>query len=250
MLDLVLQRENSRVSPPGPDYDRADLPPSQLPLRESPPDSARLDFLYVSCTRGCFRDAAFIHPENPLRVWVWVAYRPFHIRHGFINAEEVPLVAESALAPGYDVRLFVTRRQGPELSDGAFAIDRTYRFQSDYMIRETSSRCGPGYATQTEPQPCDVFVHDFPDGLPPGRYDFWVEWHAPCADWAGAEICPSPTRVLSLFNATVDSPFYHDDFTPGDDPGVGGEFRGDRRLAPTGPPPWPFDPWDHADPLS
>jgi hypothetical protein len=246
MLDYVLQRENSRVEPPGRNYVLADLPPSELTVRHRPPDSTRLDFLYVSCTRGCFRDAAFVHPELPLRTGVTLAYRPFHIRHGFINPEETPLPTGSAFEPpGYDLRVFVTRRAGPELRDGSYPIDQTYRFHVDYLIREDSSRCGPDYATQAEPQPCDLFVHDFPDGLPPGRYDFWVEWHAPCAAWVGAEICPSPTQPVSLFAATVDSPVYHDTFTPNDDPGVGWQFRGA-----TGSPAWPFDPWDHADPLS
>ena len=53
-------------------------------------------------------------------------------------------------------------------------------------------------------------VHDFPEGLPEGRYDLWVTWEAPCRYWqdiAFTEGCEDPDEVLSLFSAGVNSPF-------------------------------------------
>jgi hypothetical protein len=72
-------------------------------------------------------------------------------------------------------------------------------------------KCGPGYWDQTDPQPCEWFVHDFPDGLPPGRYEIWVEWQAPCAAWLGlglADVCGDPDEVTGLFATSVNMPFY------------------------------------------
>ena len=103
-------------------------------------------------------------------------------------------------------------------------MDQTYRFTSDYLVRELSDGCGPGFLEQTEPLPCDEFVHEFPEGLPPGRYDIWVEWRAPCSAWTIADVCDEPNNPLALFVREVDFEFFHDDFRPDD-----GQ--------------WPFDPW-------
>jgi hypothetical protein len=238
MLDFVLQQLNSEIDPPGLDYELADSPIA-LPVVESPPDTGRLDFLQKFCVREatCNRDAQFVHPKLPLAgPGFWLAGRPFHIRHGFVNESVDPLVGATP-GDGYDLRVFVTRREGPELRDGAFPLDQTYRFHPDYLVREISDRCGPGYETQIGPLPCDVFVHEFSDGLPPGRYDFWVEWHAPCSVWVETAVCPAVGKVLSLYNSNVNTAFFHDDFTPLDDDygeGIG----------------WPADPWDYAEPLS
>jgi hypothetical protein len=102
-------------------------------------------------------------------------------------------------------------------------------------VRETAERCGPGYVRQTEPLPCDVFVFEFRDGLPPGRYDFWVEWHAPCSEWVEADVCPLAGQVLSLYSSNVNMAFFSDEYTPFDDDYA---FVG-----------WPADPWDYASPL-
>ena len=237
LLGFVLQQVNTEIDLPGTDYENADIR-SSMPVLDGPPATPRLDFLYDFCSgQVCNRDAQFVHPELPLIGGAVLAYQPFHIRHGFVNVEEAPIVPSSTIGPGYDVRVFVTRRHGPELGDGIFEIDQPYLFHADYMIRERSERCGPAYATQTEPQPCDVFVHEFPEGLPPGRYDIWVQWWAPCSEWVVADACPSPSQLVSLFNSNINHPFHHDDFTPADDP------RG------RGFPPWPYDPWQSADEL-
>lgn len=55
----------------------------------------------------------------------------------------------------------VLRRRQPGVYPGCG------RYGSDTMIHVTEDRCGPDYQRQTEPQPCDLFVHDFPNGLPP-----------------------------------------------------------------------------------
>ena len=115
--------------------------------------------------------------------------------------------------------------------EGLFEIGRTYRFTSDYLVRETAERCGPRYQSQIEPQPCDLFVHEFPDGLPPGRYHFWIEWRAPCSAWAIADVCDDPDQPLSLFASQASMPFFHDGFTPQDESVVATDIY------------WPFDPW-------
>ncbi|MFQ5966561.1 MAG: hypothetical protein ACE5MI_02995 [Acidimicrobiia bacterium] len=163
-----------------------------------------------------------VHPELEEITGVWLAHEPFHIRQGFVNGEEAPL--GSGIPPDFDVEVYVTRRQGPPLADGPFELDQTYRFTSDYLVRVASDSCGPGFREQTEPLPCDEFVHEFPDGLPPGRYDIWVEWRAPCSAWTAADVCDDPDSSLTLFARAVDFEFFHDDFRPDDAE-------------------WPFDPW-------
>ena len=236
VLDNASFLENSAASPPGRDFVRADQRNIPLPVEDSAPASARMDFLTEVCftssdeVESCRRDADFIRGREPSSTNVWLAYEPFHVRHGFVNDSDSPL--GSSFPPDFDIELFITRTDGPPLENAVFEVGRTHRFTSDYLIREATNRCGPGYRTLTQPQPCDLFVHDFPDGLPPGRYTFWVEWRAPCSGWTIADVCDDPDTVLSLFASQANTPFFHDDFTPEDDSaalfgGVG----------------WPFDPW-------
>jgi hypothetical protein len=99
--------------------------------------------------------------------------------------------------------LYVTR-----LGEGG--DQATYRFTSDYVLRGTSDRCGPTYETQTGPATCEWFVHDFPDGLPEGRYAIWAVWEAPCRAWidmALADACKDPDEVISLFSSGFDAPY-------------------------------------------
>ncbi len=59
-------------------------------------------------------------------------------------------------------------------------------------------------------QTCEWFVHDFPDGLPPGRYDIWAMWLAPCRAWQDlglSETCDDPALVTSMFAGSVNMPF-------------------------------------------
>jgi type II secretory pathway pseudopilin PulG len=233
----------SSAAPAGTNFvrDKRNIP---LAVNESPPPTPRLFFLDCggfndSESPGCFQTARFLHPTEPIWVGVWHAYEPFHIRHGFVNDEEEPLGA--AFPPDFDLLVYITRRQGPELAESAFIIGQTYRFTAEYLVRVTSDRCGPGWRTQTEPQPCDQFVHEFDQGLPPGAYDIWVEWWAPCSAWTTGAVCPDEDPQYRLFAAEgIEQPFYHNDFTPNDHattfPDV--SFFGD--LA------WPFDLWGSA----
>ena len=78
------------------------------------------------------------------------------------------------------------------------------------MPRGTSDQCGPTYRTQTGPETCEWFVHDFPEGLPAGRFAIWAVWEAPCRAWVGlgiAESCVVPNRVVSLFSSGFDAPY-------------------------------------------
>lgn len=163
-----------------------------------PPDDERLDFLFELCPEHCFRDAHWIDPGNPLMgAGAWTAGRPFHVREGFPNDGPEPL------GEGFDVVLYVTRLDGAR-------DEPTYRYTSDYVLRGTSDRCGPGYRTQAGPVTCEWFVHDFPDGLSEGRFAIWALWEAPCRAWIDlglADSCGSPHRVLSLFSSGFDAPY-------------------------------------------
>lgn len=233
LIDYVRQRDVTAI----PDVTGALIGDSSQATMSSsggPPDSARLDFLQENCDEvdalfnplDCFRDASFVHPELPLRTWVWHAHEPFHIRHGFAADASAETPARDAT-----VRVYIRRDEGPELEDQSFSIGRWYRFSADNVIRETADRCGPGYQFQLEQQLCDTYVHDFPDGLPPGRYTFFVEWRAPCKYWVAADVCDRPDQTLSMFDSQLQSPFLHDDYT------ADGIF------------PWPRDLWEDADPI-
>ena len=161
------------------------------------PGVDRLDFLFEFCTPECSRDAHWMDPDNPsLGSGVWTAGRPFHVREGFINNREEPL------GDGFDVVLYVTRDGDP---DGS-----TYRYTSDYVLRGVSDRCGPTYASQTGPETCEWFVHDFPKGLPEGRFAILAVWEAPCRAWLDLDLtdsCRDPDQVMSLFWSGVDAPY-------------------------------------------
>ncbi len=160
------------------------------------PNADRLDFLFEG--PGCYRDAHWIDPANPGHgSGPWVAGRPFHVREGFINDGVQPL------PDGFDVVLYVTQMETGR-------DEPTYRYTSDLVLRGTTDRCGPTYRTQTKPATCEWFVHDFPDGLPEGRFAIWAMWEAPCRAWIDLGLtdgCPDPNKVVSLFSSGFDSPF-------------------------------------------
>jgi hypothetical protein len=196
--------------------------PDTLPLGTitSLPESERLDFLATTCgSDSCYRDAEMIREtveytddgievdfaERPSAgIGAWTAGKPFHVFHGFVNEGDEPL------APGHEVVLFVTRVMGPDLADGSYAIGQTYRFQADYVLRGTVNECGPTYRDQGYPVTCEWSVHDFPEGLPEGRYDIWAAWFAPCSTWESLGLldrCDDPTAVTSEFGGGVNMPF-------------------------------------------
>ncbi len=162
------------------------------------PNGDRLDFLH-EFEGGCFRDAVWIDPLNPtMGSGVWTAGRPFHVREGFINNDPAPL------GEGFAVVLYVAR-----LGDGD---GRTYRYTADYVLRGASDRCGPTYRTQSATETCEWFVHDFPDGLPEGRFAIWAVWEAPCRAWVElgmADSCADPDAAISLFASGFDAPYDH-----------------------------------------
>lgn len=157
-----------------------------------PPNADRLDFLFEL---GAYRDAHWLDPQDPnLGSGGWTAGRPFHVREGFVNDGHEPL------GSGFDVILYVT-----QVPDGA-----TYRYTSDYVLKGMSDRCGPTYESQEGPETCEWFVHDFPDGLPEGRFAIWAMWEAPCRAWIEfgfASECRDPDEVISLFSSGFDAPF-------------------------------------------
>jgi hypothetical protein len=161
------------------------------------PNADRLDFLFELCRPECFRDAHWLDPANGrLGSGTWTAGRPFHVREGFVNEADEPL------GEGFDVVLYVTR-----VGD---LREPTYRFTSDYVLRGTTDRCGPAYETQAGPATCEWFVHDFPHGLPEGRFAIWAVWEAPCRAWTYlglTEACDDPDEVVSYFSSGFDAPY-------------------------------------------
>jgi len=174
------------------------------------PGEDYLDFLFEECdwpgVEGCFRDAHFMSSDYPPQgSGEWVAGRPFHVRHGFINNGNQPL------GDGFNVVIYVTPMDDAPSEFGGMPVGATVRYTSDYVLQGTSDQCGPTYKSQTELVTCEWFVHDFPDGLPEGRYALWAVWEAPC--WAWVELgftdtCGDPDEVMSLFSSGVDSPIY------------------------------------------
>jgi type II secretory pathway pseudopilin PulG len=221
LIDLLAQTALAGIVAPGPDVPSGDAPAATT-LQAAAPATPRLDFLLEICSgTTCFRDAQIVYPDGR-KTSGWRAYEPFHIRHGFVHGDQL-LPPDGPDYPGYDLRVFVTRRAGPPLADGSFPIDQTLRFHTDYRVREISEECGTAFALgeRTGPQPCEMFVHEFPDGLPPGRYDFWVEWRAPCRAWLGdQEVCRGLTVPLDLVVSQVNMAFLGDGYTLRDDEAV------------------------------
>ena len=169
------------------------------------PDSSYLNFLSEVCFDAdeCFRDAVLTDQKSldgePVE---WEADQPFHIRHGFVNNNEEPL------GEGFDLVLYVFPMDVPG-EEGGMTTGPTSRYTSDYVLRSSSDQCGPTYRTQTGPETCEWFVHDFPDGLSEGRFALWAVWEAPCSAWLDlgfTDSCGDPIEVVSLFSSGVDSP--------------------------------------------
>ncbi len=191
-----------------------------LPLGEANqlPGNLYLDFLTEFCYESyCFRDAVMrnIDDSGPAPDPASDP-APFVVRHGFPNSGEEPL------GEGYGIDVYITRRYGPVLEDGVFEVGQTYKFTSDYVIRGTADECGPTYRDQSGPVECEWFVHDFAEGLPDGRYDLWAVWRAPCIYWLDlgyTDSCSDPSEVVSMFSASVNSPFGIESYgSDGDDP--------------------------------
>lgn len=170
--------------------------PAPLGAVATEPDSIRLDFLFEFCRLGCFRDGHWIDPEDPTRgSGPWTADLPFYVREGF------PTDGQHPLGDDFDLVLYATRIDEPS---------PTYRYEADYRLLGTSERCGPIYRTQQEAVPCEWFVHDFPDGLPEGRWALWAFWEAPCRAWLDygfTAACDDPNAISSRFSSGFDSPF-------------------------------------------
>jgi hypothetical protein len=195
---------------PFPDVDAAvpgDDGTGPLPLGviSTLPDTVRLDFLFELCwTPNCFRDAHFIDPSGSgLGAGAFDPDTPFYVREGF------PVTGDEPLGEGFEVVLYVTRFDIiPEFGDPPTGA--TVRYTADYVVRGETDACGPSYEQQTAVVTCEWFVHEFSDGLPPGRHAIWAVWEAPC--WAWVEYgftdgCTDPDEVLSLFNSGFDAPF-------------------------------------------
>jgi hypothetical protein len=211
--------DESRSAPtrstPVPDFEGAvagddGVGPLPLGAVNELPGEDYLDFLFEECNwpgvEGCFRDAQFMGSDNPSPgSEEWLAGRPFHVRHGFINNSDQPL------GDGFDVVVYITPMDDAPSEFGGVPTGATVRYTSDYVLQGTSDQCGPTYKSQTEPVTCEWFVHDFPDGLPEGRYALWAVWEAPCWAWVDlgfTDTCSDPNAVMSLFSSGVDSPIY------------------------------------------
>lgn len=182
--------------------------PLPLGTITSLPDWSRVDFLLTHCPPGfdgCYRDYTWIHPPDvPHTPEPSLAGRPFYVRHGFPNEGAEPL------GPGFDVVLYAMPMVDLASDSGGEQIGPTRRYTSDYVIRGTTDGCGPTYRSQNEPVSCEWFVHEFPDGLPYGRWALWADWEGPCHAWIDIgflEQCADPHAVISLFSSGGDNPF-------------------------------------------
>ena len=205
------------VAPPGDNAIALDAGVPRLALgeRTDVPATPRWDFLVTFCDDwGCSRDAQFVEPVGDGGATArWLADEPFHIRHGFVNENSEPL------SDAFDLEVFVTRQEGPDLA-GSYELGQTHRSSTDYVLQVTTDKCGPGYWEQTEASTCEQLVHEFPDGLPPGRYDIWVGWSAPCSAWQDlgfVDTCSDPEQVSVNFSSAVNSPVLGIDYTEGED---------------------------------
>lgn len=196
---------------PLPDIEDVSIGDTPLPLGtlDELPDNEQLDFLFELCPDaseeqllngdGCFRDAHFLDPNDPsVGSGRFPAGRPFHIREGFVNDGSDPLGA------GFDVAIYAF-----EMDDGE-TVGLTSRYTSDYILRGETDACGPTYESQVGTVSCEWFVHNFPNGLPAGRWAIWAMWEAPCSTWSDLGLagdCADPDQVISLFSSGVDSPF-------------------------------------------
>ena len=228
--EVTASRSVATSGTPLPDIANAVLaddggPPLPLGAVNTLPNEDRLNFLFEFCFDGCWRDAHFMDPENPdVGSGPWPTDRPFHVRHGFVNEGSEPLGA------GFDVALYVfsidesfeetepdaidesfeETEPGRSTEDGAVAATQTSRYTSDFVLRGEAEHCGPTYKSQTGPVTCEWFVHDFPEGLPQGRWAIWAVWEAPCSAWVDyglTESCANPNEIVSFFSSGVDSPF-------------------------------------------
>ncbi len=172
------------------------------------PGNLYLDFLAEFWhVPPCFRDAVMKDLDNFEVDTFPLDDTAFFVRHGFPNSNDEPL------GEGYGVDVYITRRSGPKLGDGVFELGQTYKYTSDYVTHGTANECGPLYKQQLSPVECDWFVHDFPDGIPAGRYDLWSVWLAPCSSWLDIGLttpCARGEEVMSFFSASVNSPFGYD----------------------------------------
>jgi hypothetical protein len=169
------------------------------------PGDDYLDFLFEFCWGDpCFRDAHFMKPGQPNQgSGPFESGRPFIVRHGYGNDSAEPL------GGGFDVALYVFPMDQPGEFEG-LAVGNTVKYTSDYVVRGETDQCGPTYSSQTGTVQCEWFVHEFPDGLPEGRFALWAVWEAPCSAWVTmgyTESCANPEEVMSFFSSGVDSPF-------------------------------------------
>jgi hypothetical protein len=181
-------------------------PPLPMGAVTELPGDIYLDFLYeFPCGEAtCFRDAVFKDVNDPgLESGPFPSGTAFHVRHGFVNDSAEPL------GDGFDVALYVFPMDQPGEYEG-LGVGETVRYTSDYVIRGETEQCGPTYNSQAGTVSCEWFVHEFPDGLPDGRFALWAVWEAPCSAWVEmgyTESCANPDEVVSFFSSGVDSPF-------------------------------------------
>jgi hypothetical protein len=202
-IDIATALDNPSLTPP--DFEAAhagDRGALRQPLGtvNELPGEEYLDFLFEFCQPQCYRDAHFMNSQSEeLGSGTWLADRPFYVRHGFVNNGTEPLSED------FDLVMYITL----EHDTGELALDGNV-LQSDYVLRGTTGKCGPTYKSQTAPQTCEWFVHEFPRGLPEGRYDLWAMWQAPCWAWIDLDFidhCSDPNEILSLFSPGVNAPF-------------------------------------------
>jgi hypothetical protein len=217
------------------EYVPVELSPTSLETIAGEPVGTRLDFRQETCDGGaCLPVPSFVDLDRALRTrhdlgvgTKWLAYEPFHIRHGFLDMPDGDL--DNWLAAGYSVRLFVTKIAGP--GDGT---DQALLYSAGSTVASQDSSCGPSLDPFGEHENCVAWVFEFPAGLQPGWYELVVEWVAPCSSWFETDVCPSPSRPTGLVLVGGIIGFLSEGYTQG---------------ILVGNDTWPFDPWAFSEPL-
>ncbi len=242
LIEFILRPEDPRGRgglvevPPNPQL-RAVIPTS-LPEVDSPPGSTRLHFQLETCQgETCFKVPSFVREDPPSKTsydldggTIWLADVPFHIRHGFEGRafEEVGL----AIASGHSIRAFITKVAGPD--EGRFKAGVSYRVDASAALEMADDSCGPELYPAGPSEDCTQWVIDFPGGLPPGAYEFGLEWAAPCETWFETDVCPLPGKSVGLHFVGGIVSFVAENY-------VNYQDRGNVE--------WPFDPWSRSVPL-
>lgn len=183
--------------------------------RSQPPEMPRLNLITETFE---LLGGTVVHADDG-----FPADTPFFIHHGWGASHET----SGGYGSGWDMLVFI------ELGDGTRILS-----SPDYKLRTGKELCG-----FDAPDQCFSFVHEFPDGLPPGTHTIQGWWYAACEDWisgGAVDECDDPKQRFSpgpLVQLTVEfvsHPLVLQRFWASGDPFEAGEPLADALLEATG----------------